>query len=231
MNCSIVAPLALAAMTSTAFAHFKLNDPPSRFTQAANGDPQKTGSCGAAAATAATADVTNLTPGQDITIKVDVTTAHPGYFRVALAKGPDLPALPGGACDTLTPNPTPQSPILVEQAIALPATTGEKTITAKVPAGLNCTDCRLQVIQVMTEAGQAAGDCFYRHCATVNVAATVQPPGPGPGPGSGSDAGPDNGQTTSGGETMGGCATTSGQAGWLLVVLAAIAQLARRRRA
>ena len=86
-----LAPLALAAFTSTALAHFRLETPPARFAQDTQGNPQKGGPCGGDGI--AKPDVTSLTPGQDLIIKVNVTTPHEGYFRVALAKEP-LPAAP-----------------------------------------------------------------------------------------------------------------------------------------
>lgn len=220
-----LAPLALAAFTSTALAHFQLIEP----KQDRVDTQGKTKPCGNGTAIT---DVTTLTPGQTLDVKVNVTQGHKGYFRVALAKEGALPGVPDGVCTALKPaTGTLTAPILFEKAVDdqnAPPTTGQKILTVKVP-DTNCQDCRLQVVQVMAEGDTG---CFYYHCAKVNVGAALPPP-PDAGPTApGPDAGPsDDNANNSGGGSTGGCSTTGGQLGWALLALGALIPFVRRRRA
>jgi uncharacterized protein (TIGR03382 family) len=218
----VPALLALVALPSIALAHFNLIEPKPDRTDDTGGKGAKCGATGTS-----TTDVTNYTPGQTISITVKETVDHDGFYRVALAKDvASLPDAPDGACGTLTPQAPTATILAGNMFLGLqggPAS-APKTESITLP-NTNCQNCILQVIEVMTES---AGSCYYFHCAKVNVGAAL-PPGPGPGPGPTPDAGPDDPAATGGGSS-GGCSTTSGQSGWLLLALAAIAPLARRRR-
>lgn len=219
----LFAPLALAAFTSTALAHFILVEPKPTMTPTADkGDPQTDGPCGGGTPTT---DITNLTPGQTLNVKLNVAVVHTGFIRVTLAKEGDLFSVPqGAACNTYQLNQNPKAPILLEKVVA---TSGENTLTVKVPDGANCPDCRLQVIQFSNSGG---APCAYYHCAKVTVGAATSAPDAGPtgtDAGNGTDGGAGN--NNSGGGSSGGCSTSGGQAGWALIALGVLLQFTRRR--
>lgn len=227
----VIAPLALAAMTSSALAHFHLDQPTSTIAQAANGDPQKAGPCGGVGT--ATNAVTNYTPGQMIDITVDETVNHPGHYRVALAPTEaDLPAPPpvtaggGKACGSAPIDANPVMPILADGLfVALTQTDPAATTKVKLPDGMSCPNCVLQVIEFMSDHD---APCFYYHCAKVNIVAGAPDAGPPTGGGGGTpDASTGNGNT-GGGETSGGCSTSSGAG--LGLGLALLGLVIRRRR-
>ena len=97
----------------------------------------------------------------------------------------------------------------------------------QLPAGMQCTNCVLQVVQFMSNHGlNNPGGCFYHHCAIVNISdnAPNQPDAGVPGD--------DAGTTPSG--SAGGCCnantTESSTAGVLGAGLLGLLVLRRRRR-
>jgi hypothetical protein len=200
--------LALVLASSTADAHFKITSPPSWMSQDAVGGPQKNGPCAKVPNTALgdsagtpTNIITVVNAGEMITVSLDVTIAHPGWFRVALAEGPsstqtlatlpDPQAMKGTNCTpAIMSNPvwSPTQPILAD---GLPAGStanteqqdGTHTFQVTVPSTAVCTStspCTLQVIMMMTD--HPVSDCYYHHCADISF---------GTGDGGGSSTGGD----------------------------------------
>jgi len=221
----LASALVSVGLTSTALAHFRLNEPASSGVQDATlGDPQKTAPCGGGAATNA---VTNYMPGQMITITVDETVNHPGHYRVALAQDEaSLPAPPpvtagATACGSAPIAATPTMPLLADGLfVNLTQADPAASVQVQLPAGMTCENCVLQVLEFMSDH---AAPCFYYHCARVNISANAVDGSP---PATGDDAGttgPGNNPTTSG-----GC-STGGGAG-LLVGFALLGLVIKRRR-
>lgn len=218
--------LALAGLTSTALAHFRLNMP----TPDRSPDPGgKAPPCGDNAP--ATNVVNNYMPGQMIEINVTETVNHGGHYRVALAQSeamlpapPPVTSAPGDQCDSAPVAQNPTLPVLADGLFTNLLVNQTDKAMIQLPAGMTCTNCVLQVIQFMTEHG---APCFYYHCAKVNIS----PNAPDAGPSTGGDAGtggPDAGGGTS--EPSGGCSTSGSGSLSVLAMLGVLLLVARRRR-
>ena len=83
-----LAGILIAALASTASAHFKLLEPQSWLVEDDRGDPQKAAPCGGTSANPGTPSnaVTKIRGGQKLHIKINETIFHPGHYRVALAR-------------------------------------------------------------------------------------------------------------------------------------------------
>ena len=217
--------LLIAAMCvpATATAHFHLDAPPVAYVQDTQGDPQKLGPCGGS--TTATTEVTNLQPGSMLPLTITETITHAGWYRVSIAQNEAaLPAMPTlQNCNAATINQTPTMPLIADGLFEHTAAfTAAQSKQVQLPSGFECTNCVLQVVEVMTQSTAPA--CYYYHCARVNISADA-PATPDAGvtnPGTGGDAG-----TTDPATTTGGCSTT-GDASPMLLLLALVAL--RRRR-
>jgi hypothetical protein len=109
--------------------------------------------------------------------------------------------------DPVTGNPQPQS------------------TTIKLPAGVTCNKCTLQVLEFMSDHGpNVPGGCFYHHCADISIQAV--------------DGGGPSGSGASGGgaKASGGCSTSLLPGGnrlfgtALAAIAAAVGLLFRNRR-
>lgn len=213
--------LAALLTPSVAAAHFHLDSPPVAYVQDTQGDPQKTGPCGGS--TTATTMVTNLQPGSMLPLTITETIPHAGWYRVSIAQNEAaLPAMPTlQSCGAATINQNPTMPLIADGVFEHTAAfTTAQTKQVQLPAGFECNDCVVQIVEVMTQSTAPA--CYYYHCARVNISASA-PPMADAGvrnPGTGGDAG-----TTDPSSTTGGC-NTSGHASPLLL----LGLLLRRRR-
>jgi uncharacterized protein (TIGR03382 family) len=210
-----------------AHAHFKLNEPASSGAQTAQGDPQKTPPCGGGAPTNM---VTTYTPGGMLTLKVDETIDHPGHYRVAIAQTeaglPPLPVVTGANCGAAAIAANPVMPVLADGLFTnLTAAGGEAMQQIQLPAGFECTNCVLQVLEFMSAHAEP---CFYYHCATVTISNSAPPADAGVNPTPDADTGSGSGSNHQRGEISGGCST--GNATGLLALLGLVG-LRRRRRA
>jgi hypothetical protein len=225
-----VACLALSA--TSALAHFRLVAPESLSQQNGTGDPQKNAPCGPVGMGTPTNMVTTVAPGGMLTVTVTETVSHGGHYYVAIA--PDrasLPAAPGGTdpvnCNGLAPRMNPQLPILADGLFAqLTPANGPQTVQIQLPAGMECPNCVVQVVEYMTNHAQP---CFYYHCATVNVS-NGQPMPPDAGVTPGQEAGPGPGPGPSDETTGGCCSAQGGRANSLLLAFAVGLLVLRRRR-
>ena len=199
----VLASIALAALSSTALAHFRLDEPAASLVQGQPyGDPQKVAPCGGVGT--ATNAVTNYQPGQMITIKLAETVSHPGHYRVSLAQTegqlPPEPVVTAGAteCGSAPINANPTLPVLADGLLVnLVPGDGQQSVQVQLPPGQTCNNCVLQVLEFMSSH---SAPCFYHHCAIVNVSATAPDAGP-------VGTGPDAGAVTSPGSGGGGCNT------------------------
>jgi hypothetical protein len=165
---------AIALVSSSANAHFKLVAPASWMSQDSLGSPQKTGPCGNEAGGTATGTVTAYKPGDTVTITVSETIFHPGHYRVALAAHaqselpPEPTVTPGAtACGSVPVQNPPVFPVLADGVLEHQAAfSGPQTITVKLPTNVTCDKCTLQVLEFMSDHG---APCFYHHCAEISI--------------------------------------------------------------
>src|SRR4051812_15639254 len=182
-----VCVLAVGAAPSSAHAHFVLNMPASWQQQSGLGDPQKAGPCGNPGTP--TKAVTTFHAGDTVHIDVNETIPHGGHYRVALGlKGQaDLPADPtvvtkAGVSVSAPIQMPPQFPVLADGVnvhtggAIMP---GKKwTWDVKLPAGMTCAACVLQITEFMTDHGSNTGGndgYFYHHCADIIIQAGATP--------------------------------------------------------
>jgi uncharacterized protein (TIGR03382 family) len=154
-------------------AHIKLTKPASWIQEDATGDPQKSGPCGPAAGQGTeTNEITTYTEGQEITVEWTETVNHEGHFRIALAKDRSELKDPKitGACQSAEISNPPQYPILADGLFAVKSDDGKRMFSQKVklPAGMTCDKCTLQVLQFMTPH---PAPCLYYHCANLKIVA------------------------------------------------------------
>lgn len=198
------------ACPGIAHAHFHLDEPANWITQLENGDPQKTGPCGALMETnktyTASGEVTPFKAGDTVVIKLEETVSHPGHYRVALAVSDrsELPPEPevtkkdnttNGQCGSVPIMDPPVFPILADGELkdATPQS-GQQTITVKLPDDIECEKCTLQVLEFMSDH---MAPCFYHHCADISITK-------GGGTGGMSAGGMSAGGASSGGMSTGG---------------------------
>ena len=233
-------------------AHFALLAPASWMSQDSVGGPQKLGPCGDEGGGTASGMVTPVVAGQTLSVKVNVTVPHPGWWRIALAQGasssqtlsslPDPVPMAGTNCTpAIMMNPvwSTTQPVLADGlpagSVATTTQAGVQTFQVTIPENASCTDaqpCSLQVIMVMTD--HPAGSCYYHHCADISAQGAS-----GNGGASGSGAGAGGavttgaaGSTGTGGSSGGGCSVAASRPGMAACALAlvALAALKRRRR-
>jgi hypothetical protein len=222
----VVAALSLVPV-GLADAHIHLTKPLAR-TDSLTGD-QKDQHCGVANQVRNPARVTTFSPGETITVEWMETIQHPGYFRIALQ--PDgavfsIPPATAGNCGQPCPAGITNCnfpPLLQgDQTGMTDATTGSIILKDKIPDGtlsttvtlpnMECANCTLQFIQVMTDKCpytiDAASDDIYFNCADITIAANAPDAGMGATPDAGTGGGSNNGSGDGqGGELSGGCST------------------------
>jgi MYXO-CTERM domain-containing protein len=192
MRLAVLLAACLAAHAATAHAHIAMTSPAPRSVA------QKEGPCGATGSTRGTA-ATTFRPGETITVEWDETVDHPGHYRIAFDDdGNDSFRNPNQPDDNF-----PQT--LVDQ---IPDRDGNGHYTQQVTLpNMSCTNCTLQLIQVMTTS--VPYNSFYFQCADIVLAGDAPEPGPS--------------------ETDGGCAAGS-SSGSVAAGLAALGLLLLRRR-
>ncbi len=181
-----IAIAAVLLLTATAEAHIALVFPPPRTAE------QKAGPCGTAGSSRGTA--MSFQPGETVMVEWDETVDHPGHYRIAFDNaGTDAFQNPN--------NPDDNFPSTMVEPIADKAG-GHYTQSITLPT-TPCTDCTLQLMQIMTTA--VPYNSFYYQCADITI----------------------EGDPTGPAEVQGGCSTGAG-AGPGMLLLGAV--LLRRRR-
>lgn len=173
---AIGAAYGVSAGASPAAAHFRLTKPASWIVEDGLGDPQKTSPCGPAGMsyTASNAPVPTFEAGETITVEWSETIAHPGHFRIALARDradlidPDIDY--DGLCNhTGFEDQTGVYPVLLDNLFPRTGFPAADSFVQEVTLPNEpCENCTLQVIQFMTSHTPG---CMYYHCANINVVA------------------------------------------------------------
>lgn len=169
---------------SPVHAHFHLTYPDSWIVEDADGNPQKTGPCGPAATDSPmeTGKVTAFKAGQKITVTWIDTIAHPGHFRIALAKNrsdlkdPDIQQDSSCMYDEKMVPMGPHDNVLDDgvafrSAVGFNAKAGMMFSDEVTLPNEPCDNCTLQVMQVMEMDIQAISNCHYYHCANISITA------------------------------------------------------------
>jgi hypothetical protein len=248
----------VAGFAQTAAAHVDVLFPADR------GGDQKTGPCEGKPLVGGD-PVTVRRPGSVLTVRLDETIAHPGHFRIMfdadVTDGEDFP-VPNDCDDVGTPD---GETLLADDLLKAPSAPG-KACSAfdspgeRTPGGtysvdvtlpdVECENCALQVIQVMTDKAvegawsNAGGAGLYFRCSNMRLSATeAETPDTGATPDPDDDGEPDDGgdddagggddsdgDDTGGASPAGGC-TTGGTAPLGAGVFLAALLLGRRRRA
>jgi len=177
---------ALLLTTTAAHAHIAMMSPPPRSTT-----DLKTGPCGRAGSTRGT-NITTFRPGETITVAWDETVDHPGHYRIAFDDSGDDAFIDPN-------NPNDDFPSTLVDQIADKAG-GHYTQEVRLPT-TPCTDCTLQLMQIMTTA--VPYNSFYYQCADLVLAGDPVA------------------------DVDGGCSTGSGAGAGMLVIVALA--LGRRR--
>jgi hypothetical protein len=194
MRLAVLAAIGVLASAVPADAHIEMTSPAPRELA------QKAGPCGNTGSKRGT-KVTAFRPGQTITVEWDETVDHPGHFRLAFDES--------GNDSFQDPNrPDDNFPQTLADQIADRSGGGHYSQQITLP-NISCTNCTLQLMQIMTTA--VPYDSFYFQCADLVL-------------GDGGDPEP-TGPT----ETEGGCATGSSVQG-LAAGLAVLGLALRRRR-
>jgi Lytic polysaccharide mono-oxygenase, cellulose-degrading len=238
--------------TTHAHAHFKLLKPTSWLTEDELGGPQKGSPCGSGNTRPFIGDdvqpipasdaVTTFHAGETITVELQETVYHPGYFRISVAPTsaadatsadfPDPPLTDPVDChyDHAAVQTHPHEDVLADgifMAAEQNGTNRSLRQEVKLPSE-PCESCTLQVVQVME--GHPASSCFYFHCADIKILPASGSAGSG-------TAGGTAGTSGTGGKTdSGGCsvaragARSSTAAAWCLLGLASVFYRRRRPR-
>ncbi len=182
----VIAGAALLGGAAPAAAHIQLMYPPQRTTA------QKDGPCGAPAGMDGStrgATATTLEPGSKVTVMWDETIDHPGHFRISFdADGEDDFVEPLAFDDFYT------GPSVIADDIADTPQGGVSGFEITLP-DIECDNCTLQVIQVMTDRAQYNSNALYYQCADVVLARGAGGAGD-PGDGAGDPATPTDDPST-----------------------------------
>lgn len=208
----------LLAYAESAQAHLRMLMPASRY-----GDDQKTGPCGRPGGQRTT-NVSTFRPGETIMLVWNEFVDHPGHFRISFDDdGDDDFVDPASFTDMYT------APSVMLDGIA-DKNGGDYTQAFTLP-NVECDNCTLQVVQVMTDKPPYGdGNDLYYQC--IDLVLTGEPMlGPDAGAAMGAtDAGGGGGGPTPG-RVSGGCSSGGGgDVGvWMVVVIAGLCVVRRRR--
>jgi MYXO-CTERM domain-containing protein len=228
--------VSLATLAGIADAHIHLTYPLAR-TDSMTGD-QKEQHCGVLNQVRNPARVTELRPGATITVTWLETINHPGWFRIAFQPNGQTFGIPPESNGPPSNYPTlnQEGVDMTNQSIVLKDRIMDGTLSTQITLpSMECTNCTLQFIQVMTDKPpysiDALSDDIYFNCADITLS-NAAPMAPDAGPGAGPDAGaggPDAGTGSNDGNVSGGC-STGGGARWPMALALGALLLRRRRR-
>jgi hypothetical protein len=184
MRNAVVAPVIALVLfaAGSADAHFKLQEPVDRLSTDATGDPdgttgtQKMNPCGAGTASNL---YTQVHAGATLHVKLTETIGHGGHYRIALVPkwklvSSDVPepavTLSGGSCTTAAIESPVVAPVIADglfvhtQAQAIDDKLWETDVQLPTETG----QATLQILEFMTPHSP---QCFYHHCADLEIVA------------------------------------------------------------
>jgi uncharacterized protein (TIGR03382 family) len=229
---------ALAMLTpAAASAHIRITSPTPR-----SSDQLKQRHCGQTGS--ARANVQTYQAGSVLHLVWDEYVVHPGWFRISFQQNGDTfevppasngPAGSGAASNYPTEDLTGKTdPATGSLIIADRIMHGMSSFDVTLP-NVACSNCTLQLTQMMTDkppyAADTTSDDIYYQCVDLVLTASAPPVDAGTGGGTGGtgvDAGTGGDGTGGTGAVSGGCNSSGGAPGLLLV---AALGLVRRRRA
>jgi MYXO-CTERM domain-containing protein len=167
---SIAASTALVLVSAHAAAHVRLVTPTPRHpTPDREDDTIKTAPCGVAN-DERTTDETRITvyePGETITVEFNETIDHPGFYRVSFDDdGQDAFDAPMSRSEVMA---TPALPVLLDDIEDHGP--GGYSVEVTLP-NVECENCTLQVIQVMSSGQSWGADDIYYTCADIAIRAS-----------------------------------------------------------
>jgi hypothetical protein len=234
----LVPSLALLLAPAIASAHITLMAPSRRTNE------QKQAHCGFTGSTRANESI--HPSGATITLTWDETIPHHGWYRISFHPDGDVFRIPpasdgpsgyGGASNFPTEDMTgltdPDGSIILADRIPNPHPGGGvQTFTVTLP-DVSCTNCTLQLLQVMTDTPMYdPSSALYFQCADLVLSSTAPDAGPPPDAmPPGADAAPGGGSDAQVADPPGGdgCHAGSGSSG-ILTVLALVGMRRRTRR-
>ena len=235
---AITAAAAFVLVAGSAGAHVRISSPTPRSTI-----DLKQRHCGSTGS--ARANVQTFRPGATLHLVYDEYIAHPGWLRVSFNPNGDTFRIPpGDPAGTPAGYPTENLTGMLD-----PGGSGSTIIADRIPNGSRttsdvtlptqeCSNCTLQLIQMMTDkppyTTDTASNDIYFACVDLVISATapVVDAGPGGPDGGGNPGDPDGG--TGPAELTSGCGcagAASPSAGLAVLVAAALVAPRRRRRA
>lgn len=209
------------AAPSVASAHIQLMDPVPRTTM------QKEQHCGDPTAPRRAPRV--LVPGSKFTVMWLETVDHPGHYRISFdLDGSDFFIPPNTTATTVGLDPTVMIDLIPDVQGNLPIA-GRMYMQEITLPNVECANCTLQVIQLMTDkppyTTDTLSDDVYFQCADIQLSNSAPPPMVDAGVPPAGDA-----STTDPGATNGGCSASGGGGGGSLALVALGLVVARRRR-
>lgn len=243
----LAAVLALAVCPLVADAHIHLTSPLAR-TDSLTLD-QKDQHCGVAGQTRNPARVTTFRPGETITVTWMETINHPGWFRIAFQPNGDVFGIPpatAGSCGVACPAGVANCNFPTQPQEGADGANGSIVLKDRIADGMlstqitlpnmECDNCTLQFIQVMTDKCpytiDAASDDIYFNCADIKLSNAAPMVDAGPTAGPDADTGGGGGGGGGPSDTTGGCAVggLGGNGLALGLGLLGLVTLRRRRR-
>jgi MYXO-CTERM domain-containing protein len=202
---------AVLGSAPSALAHIDLDSPTDRGCS-----DQKRAPCGGSCDTRSS-NVTALEPGATITVRWTETINHPGHYRISFDDdGTDDFQSPTGDEDLMNPVP----PVLLD---GIPDKVGGQYEAQVTLPNVECENCTLQLIQVMSETPPyEAGDLYFR-CADLALRRGAGGGDAGPVPGT--DAGSGGGGNGGGG----GCSAAGDSSLGVAMLLLGLGVFLRRR--
>lgn len=215
--------LASLLAPSLALAHIAQTSPTPR------GADQKAQPCGGVNSVRGT-NVHTYAPGATIEVTWKETIEHPGHFRISFdPDGQDFTIPPDATTSTMGTDPLVLVDLIADVGGAVPAGGRPYTQTVTLP-NVECTNCTLQLIQLMTDGAYTGAADIYFQCADISlVAGTPAQPDAGV-PMATDDAAPMDPGGGGGGQVDGGCSTSGGGSSALLVLLGLVGLRRYRRR-
>jgi hypothetical protein len=209
-------PIGLVAvlLPALADAHIQLLNPRPRHPETGNALSAliKAPPCGVTGERRTTSIINYFKPGQMITVMWNEYIPHPGHFRIAFLADGDNFAEPTSFTDVQQPGTLPILADNIEPSTR--GVGGMHQLMVQLP-NVECSNCTLQVIQVMTDKPPytVGGDDVYHTCADLVLSNATDGGAPSPDASGGGGTGGTGGAGATGGTSgSGGAAGGSGGA-------------------